>query len=303
MNNWLKMVALFLVVSVGPAFAFDGVWSGDPLFELQNRVFRVIDLQWRVNDLMAVAQPADGDKAYDAAVRQLQADNAELGRTVAHALEVKDRQVLEFVADVYGSLDAGARRALFPALQAARADGEAATIDRNAFSEYFPGYGYPEPGYKYRRGREIEREEKGATWQYEEHTISTSKSVKLTVSIDVLGILKSLLGLGKITRLVVGREYTSYYNGTPMIVVDVAFTAAETIFTKTNRKYDVSKVWFELLRSNDAGWHNSGTWEVVGKTFQIMMDPTGETITTEVQIPGGSSPTPLTAALVPDTVK
>ncbi|MFZ2956028.1 MAG: hypothetical protein WA705_03930 [Candidatus Ozemobacteraceae bacterium] len=296
MKSWLKLVVVLLVLGISPTFAFDGLAPEDRLFGLQNQVFQIIDQQWRVNDLLVQAQANPADvaalEAYEKAAGQLEKNDKDLGRVITKALAEKDNQTLDLVSSIFRTLDTGARQAIFPALQMARAESEMTLVAKKGFSEYFPGYGYPEPGFKYRRGRETSREYKGTTWQFEEHTIATSKSVRLTVTLDVLGILKSLFSLGKIGSLVVGREFQSSYNGTPMIVVEVAFSTSETIFTRTNRKYDVNKVWFELLRSSDAGWNNNnGTWEAVGNTYQIMMDPTGEAVTTQVELPG-QNPTP-----------
>lgn len=308
MKSWLKTALVLLVLAACPAFAFDGVTANDPLFGVQNQVFHVVDQQWRVNELLLKAQTNSSDlaalEAYEKEADLLSKNENALGKTISQALSNNDTKTLDLVGSIYRSLGIGARNAIFPALQTARAEAAGDAVAMTRMGDYFPGYGYPEPGYKYRRGLEVSREDKGTTWQYEEHTISTSKSIKLTVTIDVLGILKSLLHLGKIGDLVVGREYNSYYNGAPMIVVDVTFSTAQTIFTKANRKYEVNKVWFELQRSSDAGWHNAGTWETVGKTYQIMMDPTGEAVTTEVHdtpvpTPAPTIPTPAPTPTVP----
>lgn len=297
MKTWLKMLVVLLVLGMSPVFAFDGLAPADRLFGLQNQVFQVIDQHWRVNDLLGQAQATPKDvaalKAYEQAAGKLEKNGHDLGKVVIKALAEKDHQTLDLVGSIFRSLETGARQAIFPVLQMARVETEMNTVAKNTFAEYFPGYGYPEPGFKYRRGHETSREYKGTTWQFEEHTIATSRSVKLTVTIDVLGILKQLFSLGKIGGLIIGQEHTSYYNGAPMIVVEVAFSTSETIFTRANRKYDVNKVWFELLRSSDAGWNNNGTWKAVGKTYQIMMDPTGEAVTTQVELPGQNpAPTP-----------
>ena len=305
MKSWLKTALVLLVAAACPAFAFDGVSPQDRLFGLQNQVFQVVDQQWRVSDLLNAAQENPGNAAalaaYEKEAAALAANEKALGKTISQALTANDHQALDLVGSIYRSLDAGARNALFPAVQNARAEAAADAPALTRLGDYFPGYGYPEPGYKYRRGRELSREDKGTTWQYEEHTISSSKNIKLTVTLDVLGILKGLFGLGKIGNLVIGREYNSYMGNGAVIVVDVSFSTAQTIFTRANRKYEVAKVWFELQRSKSS-WSNSGTWETVGKTYQIMMDPTGEAVTTEVgegsaPIPGTPAPAPAPAPL------
>ncbi|MFZ2956030.1 MAG: hypothetical protein WA705_03940 [Candidatus Ozemobacteraceae bacterium] len=303
MKSGLKLVVVLLLVGLSPVFAFDGLTPADRLFGLQNQVFQIIDQQWHVNDLLMQAQDNPTDvatlEAYEKAAGQLEKNHKNLGRVITKALTEKDHQTLDLVASIFRSLETGARQSIFPALQMARAESEMAVVAESRFSDYFPGYGYPEPGFKYRRGRETSRENTGTTWQLEEHTIASSKSLKMTVTLDVLAILKSLFALGKIGGLVIGHEHQSSHNGALMVVIDVAFSTTETIFTKTNRKYDISKVWFELLRSSDANWHNNGTWIAVGNTFQIMTDPTGETVTTQVELPGQNPAPATTSASIP----
>jgi len=279
MRKWLMVVALFALVCSAPVLAFEPVAQDHRLFDLQTRIFRVVDLNWRAAEALV-----DGsEEAHDRALAAFERETKDLGTALSEAVAGNDHEALDLAGSIWRSLDVGARRALHPALGMVRV---AAADSRGGFNDYFPGYGYPEPGYKYRRGLEIEREEKGTTWQYEEHTLTTNKKFDLTVTLDVLGILKKWLSGGILKSLHV-REYgNGYYNNQPMIVAHVSLETSETVATRANRKYDVTKVWFELLRSKDAGWHNSGTWEKCGKTYEIMQDPTGEVITTGAQLPG-----------------
>jgi hypothetical protein len=66
-----------------------------------------------------------------------------------------------------------------------------------------------------------------------------------------------------------------------MIVCNVTFQRIKSIVTKTNRKFEINKVWFELLRAESSFW-SDGDWEYVGKTYEILQEPTGEAVVTSI---------------------
>ena len=151
-------------------------------------------------------------------------------------------------------------------------------------SEYFPGYGYGEPGYKYRKGRELSREEKGFRWQDEEQVIHVDVDVELVISLDLLPRFREMIPAGRIRDFQVGEPFTAMIDGQPLLAVKVKFTASSMLRTVTRRKYEVNRVWFELLRAQGGIW-NQGPWETCGQTYVVIQEPTGEYVTTSVRAP------------------
>ncbi len=253
--------------------------------------FRVVHMHWVVaNALYAAAY--DPSPAHDAnyqKVAEIFAKNsAELSRGLLTCLSEKDREPIEVISQIYKELDPAARMAFYDALQPLRFQTEAefgSGLSAAEFREYFPGYGYTEPGYKYRKGREIDREAKGFSWQNEEQTITSTFNAKLTINIDLLGIFQGLLTSGVIKNLNVGKEFTMNVNGQPMICAEISFQLVKSITTKTNRKFEVSKVWFELLRTKSSGGWGAppAQWELCGKTYEILQEPTGEAVVTDAK--------------------
>ena len=143
--------------------------------------------------------------------------------------------------------------------------------ERGAFDTYFPGYGYVEPGFAYRKGREVAREYKGTTWVEEDRTITTSGSVELVIDFSLIPHLRQLEAEGVIKNLKIGEavERTS---------VKVTFQASQTIVVKAKRKFDVNKIWFELLRAKGDPWWTTTPWEVCGRTYEIVNEPTGDVL-------------------------
>ncbi|MDN5279836.1 MAG: hypothetical protein PWR01_3801 [Clostridiales bacterium] len=280
-------VILFALVSL-QAMAFDGLLPGDKLYPAQERIFEAISEYWQVqeNFVQYVKDPTEANaKILDDSVELHKNNSVIIGKKVLASIKKNQHAEIELLSDIYKSLPNGARNALYPTLGYIKVEINQENekfISEEKFREYFPGYGYSEPGYKYRKGRELDREYKGVTWQSEEHSISTTWNVNLTISIDLLNIISGLLTSGAIKDLKVGEQYSMNVGGQPMIVCNVSFQRIKSIVTKTNRKFEINKVWFELLRAKSSFWSDDD-WQVVGKTYEILQEPTGEAVVTGIE--------------------
>ncbi|HNW36963.1 MAG TPA: hypothetical protein PKM25_18635, partial [Candidatus Ozemobacteraceae bacterium] len=288
-NLMIIMVAFGLIAGVAmPGFAgYDGYTPGHKHFDLQTKAFQLVQQHWLSADrlLAYVNDPTDANlELYNKTLEIQKKQSVELAKFVQATFD-EDSDTLEALSDIYKSLDPAARTAFYAVLGVLKADivqDVHSKITPEQFREYFPGYGYTEPGYKYRKGREVERENKGVTWQSEEHSIQTNFQAELTISLDILDILKGMATGGVIKNLKILDQFETNVNGQPLICAKVSFQVIKTITTRTNRKFDVNKIWFELLRAKSSGWSN-GPWEVCGKTYQIINEPTGEEVVTGVQ--------------------
>jgi hypothetical protein len=282
------VIAVCFFVLVGfSVMAFDGYLPGDKLYPAQVEVFRTINNYWETQNLYVeyIMEPThENELKWNISSEEYEAQSIKLGKNLVTEMKNKHYGIVQVMSDVYKSLPKPARFALYPTLEFLRvemAQADFKFLSEEKFREYFPGYGYTEPGYKYRKGRELEREYKGVTWQNEEHSISTTWNVNLTISIDLLNILSGLVTGGAIKNLEVGPQYTMNVGGQPMIVCNVTFQRIKSIVTKTNRKFEINKVWFELLRAESSFW-SDGDWEYVGKTYEILQEPTGEAVVTSI---------------------
>lgn len=281
-------VLVLTLVSAMPGFAaFDGYAPGHKHFDLQTQTFQIVRQYWLATELLIeyTKNPTDENMArYNTCLEIHAKQSSELAKFLLATLE-ENLESLEAISDIYKSLDPVARRALTTSLgvvKAAIVQQVTTKISPDQFREYFPGYGYTEPGYKYRKGREIDRENKGSTWQSEEQSIQTNFQAELTISIDLLDILKGMAAGGVIKNLKVTGPFEGHMNGQPLLLAKVSFQVIKTITTRTNRKFDVNKIWFELLRAKSNGW-STGEWEICGKTYEIINEPTGEEVVTNVK--------------------
>jgi hypothetical protein len=163
--------------------AFDGYLPGHKLYPAQKEIFEAISNHWDVqeNFINYVKDPTpDTEKVWNDSVKSHTSICLKIGKDVVASIKKNNHDEVQLLSDIYKSLPVPARTALYPTLGYLKFeiqhDNEKFMSDEK-FREYFPGYGYTEPGYKYRKGREVEREYKGVTWQSEEHSISTAVGI------------------------------------------------------------------------------------------------------------------------------
>ncbi len=132
--------------------------------------------------------------------------------------------------------------------------------------------------YIYRLGRELDRELIKAQWIIERKTYL--KKVKLTMVVDS-GLQKPLkLLYPAIFLLKLG---SWLINGDVYFCYKTTFTTQHKLFFRTVKKLAKNKVWFELLRAKKT-WFSSPKWELYGKTYKIIEEPTGEELAKEMKV-------------------
>lgn len=246
-----------------------------PRLPLQSRIFAVIRQYWSFVELRIAAGPRP---ASPASTRLDRAHSAllEASADLAEEVVASGGDALPVLSAIYRSLPVPARTSLHETLRHVRAElvraGRAESF-RGAFDTYFPGYGYAEPGYAYRKGLELAREPRGSTWVSEDKTIQASASAELEISASLLPHFRELERTGAIRNLVVHRA---------RVGLRITFEASQNLVIKTRRRFEVSKIWFELKRAKGDAWWTTGPWEVVGRTYEIVDEPTGDVELTEV---------------------
>lgn len=282
----LFVVSLVLICTGAFADVANSQATSVSQFEL--RVYQAIHNYWDVQDnfMNYIKDQTDENEAkWIESMDRHSKSSILIGKSVLKTLKVNEHSQVEMLSRIYKDLPVAARCSMFDILGYMKVESQqdaSKYLNSKQFREYFPGYGYSDPGYKYRKGHEVDREYKGVTWQSEEQSISTTWNVHLTISIDLMKILTGWLSSGAIKNLKVGKQYNMDVGGQPMIVCDVSFQRIKAITTKTNRKFEINKVWFELLRAKSSVW-STGDWEKCGKTYEILQEPTGEMVVTGLE--------------------
>jgi len=147
----------------------------------------------------------------------------------------------------------------------------------NILREYFPGYGYSDPRYKHRKGRETKREFIQAFWKTEKETIQSTNYMEMTIEASLLPQLETQVQFLKILKL-----FNIEINGQIVAAAKVSFQVTKTLVTECRVRYAKNKVWFELWRKDKLDlWGN--TWELCGETYEFFEEPTGEEIVTSTR--------------------
>ncbi|MBF0544352.1 MAG: hypothetical protein HQM08_07960 [Candidatus Riflebacteria bacterium] len=279
-----KVLLGMVVMLLSGSFYCFGMNANDGNLSRDVELFQISQKYWNLNDLMLNSNDSAGKAQLEQKYDALSADYSKAVKEVSNKLLQgwsSDREYVQHFSEVYKSLPTEARRAFYPALEALRNEVVLNSDSRSfggkdKFNQYFPGYGYGDPGTMYRKGKEVLREARGTTWQEEEKTVSSNLNVNLNVTLDILNMLKGLFEHGHISNLVVNRQFTMDYNGAPMVVFNVSFTNTKQMTTKTRRKYEVDRIWFELFSAPQSHNAQDAQWQLVGKTYEIIQDPTGD---------------------------
>ncbi|OQA77973.1 MAG: hypothetical protein BWY32_02153 [bacterium ADurb.Bin243] len=147
-------------------------------------------------------------------------------------------------------------------------------------AEYFPGYGYAEPGFEYRRGKEIESQFLHAYWQEEEKIIETAQHFEGTIDFKLAAELRVNPNLTGYREH--GEPFKIDIGGHIVVVIKVSFDTHTRLTTRSKKKYAATKVWFELLKRKKSVM-SSSQWEVCGKTFEMHDFYTNEEVIADVK--------------------
>jgi len=144
--------------------------------------------------------------------------------------------------------------------------------------EYFPGYGYTDPSYIYRKGKEVERKLLQAFWKTEKETVQSTNYMEMTITAELLAKLEAQVEFLKIIKL-----FNIEINGKVVAAAKVSFQVKKTLETECKVKYEKNKVWFELWRAKKTYW-STPQWELCGKTYEFFEEPTGEQVVVDSKI-------------------
>jgi len=147
-------------------------------------------------------------------------------------------------------------------------------------AEYFPGYGYSEPGFEYRRGKELSSEFLHAYWQDEIKVVETAKHFEGAIEFKLAAELAMNPSIGNFKQI--GEPFKVDIGGHITLVVKVSFDTRTQITTSSKKKYAATKVWFELSKRKKGGF-SSSAWEVCGKTYQMHDFYTNEEVVSAVK--------------------
>lgn len=263
---------LVLTCTVMPVMAESTVTNDG--WAIVSSYWKAMDLHYKISELR---EPQDGlTRDYAEAMKNLEERSQQLANTVVKGLEAGDRSELEALSAFYKERSEFERPAfemvvtsVLDWMNNAELQGKVKFADR---AEYFPGYGYADPKYKYRKGQEVEREETSKYWQDEERTIESEQTFEGLIEFELAAQLKNDANVSEFKEM--GAPMSLNIGGHIKMYVKVSFRVFKKLVTKAKKQYAVNKVWFELFRAPKTYW-STPTWEVCGKTYELIHEPSG----------------------------
>ncbi|HNY10946.1 MAG TPA: hypothetical protein PKK26_05080 [Candidatus Wallbacteria bacterium] len=301
MNRSL-IIVLSLVFSLFlfmPAFAASD--AEDTIkFEVRIANQMIIDY-WQATDLFYQLNGKDRcdegcAEKYQALVKKIDSQSKELSSRIIRKMNKKDLNSLKNFSDFYKTKQHYERQPLYlicaPIIEKVKSDILSQNKNKNReivifesveqfTAEYFPGYGYSEPGFEYRRGKELSSEFLHAYWQDEIKVVETAKHFEGTIEFKLAAELAAKPGLANFQQI--GEPFKVDIGGHIILAVKVSFDTRTQITTSSKKKYAATKVWFELLRRKKGSFSSSTGWAECGKTYEMHDFYTNEEVISEVK--------------------
>ncbi|MDD2715758.1 MAG: hypothetical protein PHW04_07695 [Candidatus Wallbacteria bacterium] len=257
-----KATVLLLAV----IFLFTPVFSADST--LDTKVFTFIDHCFGYTEMLYQQKPqAEIEKTLDS----LNAEADSISGAIISDLEKGDSSTYDQFVSFYNRPDIHEcleKRA--PLNLIADRIIEFKKAGREQTGTLFPGYGYADSGYVYRKGEELSREVVNTFWKQIEETFEKSTRYYMMMEVSLTANFKS----GTVKK--VGSPVSMNVGGNIKEVVECEVTMKETIRTTCRVKYENDKVWFRLYRAAKyLGGLWIGDWEECGRTYEMKEEPTG----------------------------
>lgn len=286
---WMVLAAVLLAFPVG-ACAADA-----RLEDMRNHLVRdsydliacywkVLDLRYQFNELKGTPEDLLVTN-YKSEMNRFERLSRNLATRVIKALRTDNRADLEFLSELYASKEIFEKpafevvvRDILAFLKAEASEGriivDPKLIDDVVYQEnratYFPGYGYADPKYIYRKGLVVDDQTISTYWQEETKVWESNKHFEGVIDFKLAAELKASTSnfreLSEPFKLDIGGHLT--------LCIKVSFDVKESLTTKATKQYAVHRIWFELFRADRNYW-SQPKWELCGKTYELRDEPTG----------------------------
>ncbi|MGM0608693.1 MAG: hypothetical protein ACQESP_09755 [Candidatus Muiribacteriota bacterium] len=248
-----KLILILTLMVTTVLFAAD--------FNVEAEVHEIINTHWEANDALYEGH----EEIYIDNLRAIDNNMEEL----AAYLKSNPEKISE-LSDVLAEVPKESKH-LFNRLVK-----ELESMDRE---ELFPGYGFQDPDYHYRRGEEVEKELLQQYWKTEERYFESNKRHKFMIELSVAQKMKAGANAGApIEGFDVKGVVEMEVNGQMKEVAETEFSTKETLSSKATVMYEKNKVYYEVYRAKKGFWDflpwKELDWELSGTTYLIHEEAT-----------------------------
>jgi len=272
-----RFFLILMVLITASNFAFAG--------NLSDRVNQMVNTYWQANEALFKGEP----KLYLQKNDEVKKIADSIANDITNALKNNDDSLFNEYVTIYNQLKS-------PELL------EVLNLVADQIKEYkgivyrdltpdtnFPGYGYAEPGYVYRRGEELKREVLSVYWKRLQKVYEKNTSFRVQLELNAA---LQLAASGAVVQKI-GKPINININGNIKTVVECQVTVKNATTVNETVKYQRTKVWFRLYRAEKSFWNSIGLgsyeWQAVGKTYQIFDEESGLPV---VELPNQTNQSP-----------
>ena len=292
--NMIKRGLLALMFGLAALFACSAMVVEAADFDLELESHKIINNYWNMTEALYILQEYPFKSPE---VGNLERDYIEKARSYRTSCEAFNDEIVNHMregsaerlftfSNIYQAQSDIKKRAFDPAVKmivekitADSLNGDGALIllipekHRDSMLEdYFPGYGYADPNYLYRKGKEVRRELLHAYWKTEQKTIETTNYMEMTIAVELMASLEAQVDFLKILKL-----FEIEINGKLVAAAKVSFQVRTALVTTCQRKYERNKIWFELYHASKHYFWEP-IWELCGETYNFFEEPSGEEV-------------------------
>ncbi|PLX18416.1 MAG: hypothetical protein C0601_05195 [Candidatus Muiribacterium halophilum] len=219
---------------------------------------------------------------YEIKTENMHQETSEFVDYVLYFYENNDREAIEYFFNEYEKLDDVSKRFIYNEVISQLKEYEAASgknttnsieVATTRAGEYLPGYGYTDPDYLYKLGRELRSEHVQDFWKKEARTFESSSKHKIYVKASVAAEwANSGSAGGNIEGFEITGSTNYNVNGEVENYVEVEITLKETVETFAVIMYEKRKVFFEVYKAKLGFflWISNGfdfVWDLDGECF------------------------------------
>ncbi|MDD5091200.1 MAG: hypothetical protein PHQ23_09805 [Candidatus Wallbacteria bacterium] len=261
------------LVLVAPVFCeMTGEQPGSP-YPLASKVVELAQKFWTVHNQLWSGEISEDE--YNHQIEAVYAEARALVKEIVDAYNAGDKTMMADFSRFYGSPDIQKHPDLKNAINQLMVDELVEFLKNKDLTSdtYFPGYGYADVGFVYKKVEEVKQEVLNTFWRKieKEHQKNEKYRTYLEVGVN--------MGAGFEVKFLTS-PFQMKIDGVFKYVREVEITVMENIKTVETVKFQNMKVWFNLYRAK-AGFFGgaSGSWELVGQTYELREEPTGLPVT------------------------
>ncbi len=258
-----KTGLILILIMVFSVFTFS--------YDMELKVYGIVNDHWQAVDALEQGER----EIYMQKMNDIEESKDKLVQAITSSKENKERFV-----EVFNNLPDESKH-LF-------ADIAQELNSQTRSEDLFPGYGYAEPGYYYRRGVEVRKELLQKFWKVEERTFESNYKYRFYIELKLSTQMQQTAEAGgNIEGFDVKGVYGIEVNGEIKECAEVEFSTKETLRTKCIIAYEKNKTWYELYRAEKGMWDwlpwTDLTWEECGETYLIHEEATDTEVMIEAE--------------------